>query len=82
MNDIKNQVRQYLLDNFLMGAGAEGVTDTTSFIEKGIVDSTGVLELVAFLERTYGIRVEDAEMVPENLDTLDNIEKYVRGKLN
>lgn len=81
MNDFKTPVRQYILDNFLMRTGADGLADSASFIEKGIIDSTGVLELVAFLERTYGIHVEDAEMVPENLDTLDNIEKYVRGKL-
>lgn len=81
MNDIKARVKQYILESFLMGADANKVADNTSFIGKGVIDSTGVLELVAFLERTYGIRVEDAEMVPENLDTLDNIEKYVRGKL-
>jgi len=81
MNDSKTQVKQYILENFLLGVDANKVADNTSFIGKGIIDSTGVLELVAFLERTYGIRIEDAEMVPENLDTLDNIEKYVRGKL-
>ena len=81
MNDIKTQVRQYVIDNFLMGVGADGITDTTSFIGKGIIDSTGVLELVSFLEKTYGISVLDAEMVPENLDTLACIERYVRGKL-
>jgi acyl carrier protein len=81
MNDIKTQVKQYLLENFLMGVGAEEMANDTSFIGKGIIDSTGVLELVAFLESTYGIHVEDAEMLPENLDSLDRIEAYVRRKL-
>jgi acyl carrier protein len=82
MNDIKMQVKQYVFDNFMMGVDTGKVADNTSFIEKGIIDSTGVLELVAFLERTFGIRVDDAEMTPENLDTLDNIDKYVRSKLS
>lgn len=81
MNDIKTQVKKYILDNFLMGGDPGRVTDSTSFIDKGIIDSTGVLELVSFLQETYNIRVEDAEMVPENLDSLEKIEKYVRGKL-
>jgi len=81
MNDIKSQVRKYILDNFLMGGDPDKVTDSVSFIEKGIIDSTGVLELVSFIQETYKIRVEDAEMIPENLDSLDKIEKYVRVKL-
>jgi acyl carrier protein len=81
MNDIKTQVRQYILNNFLMGGDPERITDSVSFIEKGIIDSTGVLELVSFIQETYGIRIEDAEMVPENLDSLEKIEKYVDSKL-
>jgi acyl carrier protein len=81
MNDIKTQVRKYILDNFLMGSGPDKITDSTSFIEKGVIDSTGVLELVSFIQDTYNIHVEDAEMTPENLDSLEKIEKYVRGKL-
>ncbi|WP_372522431.1 acyl carrier protein [Sulfuricaulis sp.] len=81
MNDIKTQVRQYILNNFLMGGDPERITDSVSFIEKGIIDSTGVLELISFLQETFGIRIEDAEMVPENLDSLEKIEKYVDSKL-
>jgi acyl carrier protein len=81
MSDIKAQVRKYILDNFLMGGDSQKVTDDVSFIEKGIIDSTGVLELVSFIQETYNIRVEDAEMIPENLDSLQKIENYVRGKL-
>lgn len=81
MSDIKKQVRQYILDNFLMGGEPEKVTDSVSFIEKGIIDSTGVLELVSFIQETYKFRVEDAEMVPDNLDSLEKIERYVRGKM-
>ena len=80
MSDIKAQVRKYILDNFLMGGDPQKVTDDVSFIEKGIIDSTGVLELVSFIQEAYNIRVEDAEMIPENLDSLQKIENYVRGK--
>ena len=80
MNDIKTQVRQYVLDNFLMGGDPGRITDDVSFIEKGIIDSTGVLELVSYIQETFNIRVEDAEMIPENLDSLEKIEKYVRSK--
>lgn len=81
MNDIKTQVKKYILDNFLMGGDQDKITDSTSFIEKGVIDSTGVLELVSFIQETYKIYVEDAEMIPENLDSLEKIERYVRGKL-
>ena len=80
MSDIKAQVRKYILDNFLMGGDPQKVTDDVSFIEKGIIDSTGVLELVSFIQEAYNIRVEDAEMIPENLDSLQKIENYVRSK--
>lgn len=81
MSDIKEQVRRYMLDNFVMGGNAGDLTDSVSFIEKGIIDSTGILELVSFLEGAFNLRVEDAEMVPENLDSLASIERYVQGKL-
>ncbi len=81
MNDIKTQVRKYILDNFLMGGDPDKIMDSTSFIEKGVIDSTGILELVSFIQETYKFHVEDVEMTPENLDSLEKIEKYVRGKL-
>ena len=80
MRGIKEEVRQYLCDNFLMGLDVE-IADDTSFLDLGIIDSTGVLELVSFIEETYGIIVEDREMLPENLDSLNNIEHYVLAKI-
>ena len=53
----------------------------TSLIDSGVIDSTGVLELVAFLERRFGVRIEDAEVTPEQLDTIARIEALVAGKL-
>ena len=81
MNDIKNQVREFVIDNFLFG-DANGLTDDTSFLEDGIIDSTGVLELVTYLEEAFAISVDDSELVPENLDSLNNVENYVKQKMS
>ena len=81
MKDIKAAVRSYIEDNFLMGAQSEPFKDSDSFMARHIVDSTGFLELVVFLEDTCGFEVLDAEMLPENLDSLDGIEAYVHRKL-
>lgn len=77
--NIRDTVRQFIRENFYIG-NPEGLADTASFLEHGIVDSTGILEVVAFLEKTFAIRVEDADMIPENLDTVEGIVKYVERK--
>lgn len=81
MSDTKARVRAYIVENFIMGGNADRLKDADSFMETHVVDSTGFLELVTFLEETYGFAVHDEEMVPENLDSLDNIDAYVRRKL-
>jgi acyl carrier protein len=80
MQDVKQTVRQYIFDNFLMGDGAVKLADDQSFLDHYIIDSTGFIELVTFLETTYGIQIKDDEMIPENLDSLNNIEQYVGSK--
>ena len=79
MADIKNAVRKFLLDNFVMGSGAV-IADDDSFMKNHILDSTGFIELIMFVEETYGLKVADAEMLPENFDSLSNIEGYVGRK--
>jgi acyl carrier protein len=78
--DRLRQVREFIVQNFLFGRD-DGFANEQSFLESGMIDSTGILELVAFLEQTFGIKVEDAELVPENLDSLDNISRLLRAKL-
>lgn len=73
-------VREFVVDNFLFGDGSS-LNEDTSFLAEGIVDSTGILELVFFLEETFGINVEDDELVPENMDNLRNIAAYVERRL-
>lgn len=80
MRDIKASVRQYILDNFLMGDAGAQLQDDQSFLDHHIIDSTGFIELVSFLEETFKIKVLDEEMIPENLDSLNNIERFVRSK--
>ena len=73
-------IRSFIVDNFLFGDGSQ-LTDNTSFLEEGIVDSTGILELVSFLEETYGIVVEDDELIPDNMDSINRIDCYLTKKL-
>jgi acyl carrier protein len=80
VTDTKHQVRSYVIDNFLMGRQANDLTNDMSFLSKGILDSTGFLELIGFLEERFGIIVADEEMVPENLDTLNAIDAYLKRK--
>jgi acyl carrier protein len=80
MQNIKKTVRAYILENFLMGDAGTQLTDDQSFLDHHIIDSTGFIELVTFLETTYQVRIADEEMIPENLDSLDNIAKFVAAK--
>ena len=77
---VQEQLREFIFSNFLFGDSEDALEDSDSLIEKGVIDSTGVLELVSFIEETYGIRVEDDELVPENLDTIADLTAYVLKK--
>ncbi len=79
MQDFKDVVRQYLLDNLVMG-GDVAIADDASFMEEHILDSTGFIELITFIGETFGIAVGDEEMLPENFDSLANIEAYLARK--
>jgi acyl carrier protein len=80
MSETKKQIKAFIIENFLFG-NANGLQDDTSFLEEGIIDSTGVLELVTFLEETFEIQVEDEELIPENLDSIDNVTAYLDRKV-
>ncbi|MDG5815463.1 acyl carrier protein [Chitinispirillales bacterium ANBcel5] len=80
---IKTEIVGFINNNFLMGSNLVKFNDDDSFLEKGIIDSTGVLEMVNFIQSNFGISVEDAELVPENLDSINRITDYiVRKKAN
>lgn len=78
---IKSVLRDYINENFLLFSGLDAFKDTDSFLEKGIIDSTGLLELIGFIEEEFNIRVEDEETMPDNLDSLNNLASYIRRKL-
>jgi acyl carrier protein len=77
---IEEQIRQYVADNFLFSDDGYQLSDDVSFLEEGIVDSTGVLELVMFVEDTFNITVQDEEIVPENFDSVSRLAAYIRRK--
>ena len=77
--EIKDQIRQFIISNFYV-ADAAALKDEQSLLDAGIVDSTGVLEVISFIEREFSITVADAEMVPENLDSITNITSFVQKK--
>ncbi len=76
-----DMVREFIVENFLFGDGQQ-LQDDTSFMESGIIDSTGILELITFLEEKYEIKIEDDELVPENLDNLQNVARFVDSKVD
>ena len=80
MSATKTRIKNFIIENFLFG-NANGLQDDTSFLEEGIIDSTGVLELVTFLEEDFGIQVDDEELIPENLDSIDNVTAYLERKI-
>jgi acyl carrier protein len=79
---IAQEIREFVVSNFLFGQPGAGIRDDQSFLETGIIDSTGVLELVAFLEQRYQLSVTDRELLPENLDSISNVSRFVTSKLS
>ena len=76
---IRDLVREFIMQNFLFGQSAPA--DDESFLEAGIIDSTGVLELVGFIETTFAVSVDDEDLVPANLDSIARVVAYVERKL-
>lgn len=77
---LRTRIKGFILQNYLFSTDDSSLSDTDSLLEKGIVDSTGILELVAFLEEQYGIQVLDEEMLPANLDSVASIVAFVERK--
>ncbi len=79
MSDIATQLRQYIDENFLFGVDTE-YSDDDSFMDNSIIDSTGVLELIAHLEASYEFKVQDEDLVPENLDSIRGLVQFILRK--
>jgi acyl carrier protein len=82
MEPLTAELRTFITDNFLFGDASDAFafTDDDSFQERGIVDSTGVLELVCHLQERYAITIEDEELIPDNLDSLSKVASFVERK--
>jgi len=77
---VEQQIRDYILENYLFTDDQSALVNSDSFLEKGILDSTGILEVIYFIEDELSVKVEDEEMIPENLDSVDNIVAFVARK--
>jgi acyl carrier protein len=77
--DYANEIRNFIVSNFLYG-DASALKQDTSFLESGIIDSTGILELIMFIESSCGVKVQPEEILPENLDSLNRIVEFVNRK--
>lgn len=79
-SQVRAELRQFVVDNFLMGDATAVVNDADSFLDTGIIDSTGMLEIVMFLEQHFELTIQDRELVPENLDSVNNLVQFVVRK--
>ncbi len=77
---VESKIREWVLENYLFTEDPKALKNDDSFLDKGIIDSTGILEVIAYIEECFEVEVEDDEMVPENLDSVDNIVAYVARK--
>jgi acyl carrier protein len=77
---LREQIRGFIIENFLFGDAEPLTDDAVSLLDNGIVDSVGVLEMVAWLEENHGLKVEDQELVPENFDSVERLTRFVERK--
>jgi acyl carrier protein len=78
---VNSKVREFIKDNFMYRDDRAELADTESLLDAGLIDSTGILELVAFIETEFSIQMADTDIVPDNLDSVDTIVRYVEGKI-
>lgn len=79
-SEVERSVREFIVESFLFGEGGDELTDGESLLDAGIIDSSGILELVAFVERSFGIEVQDSELVPANFDSIAAIARFVQQR--
>lgn len=77
---IEAKIRQFILDNYLFSSDQSLLTNHDSFLKKGIIDSTGILEVIQFLTDEFAVEVQDKEMIPENLDSVNNLVAFISRK--
>jgi len=78
--ETKSKLREFITENFLFGSDEDRFKDEDSFLDNGIIDSTGVLELVSYIEEEFGLEVKDEELIPDNFDSLNKLVTYIENK--
>ena len=78
---VEETIRNFIIENYIFDPQSGGLDNAQSFLETGIIDSTGMLELVSFIEENYNIKMEDEELIPANLDSVNNVVGYIGRKL-
>lgn len=81
MADYADQVKDFIVANFLFGENGDSLAPDDSFLETGVIDSTGILEVVAWVEETFGFRVVDADLLPENFDSINRLGNFIAKSL-
>lgn len=76
----ESQINEFIINTFMFGSSENKISANDSFLENGIIDSTGILELVGFLQNNFNIEIEDHEMLPQNLDSINNILEFLKKK--
>ncbi len=82
MTDYASMAREFIVANFLFGADSSTLGNDDSFLETGVIDSTGILEVVAWIEDTFGFRVADSDLLPENFDSISRLGNYISRTLS
>ena len=75
-----DKIRKFIFENFLFDADNSALDNNDSFLEKGIIDSTGILEVINWMEETFGFEVNDMELIPENLDSVNRLADFIKRK--
>ena len=75
------KIREFIFETFMIGESEEALDNDDSFQDKGVIDSMGILELIAFVEEEYGVEVEDEEVIPDNFDSVSKLAEYIRRKI-
>ncbi len=80
MSEIENKIRRFLIENFILSEQLDQLGNNDSFLDNGIIDSTGILELIFFVEEQFGIQVDTSEVLPENFDSINRLVAYIQRK--
>ena len=81
IQNIKPQIRQYIAQNLLFSSNGFKYSDNASFLEEGIVDSLGIMDLTMYIQESYGVTISDAELTPDNFDSVNKVAQYIQHKL-